>query len=128
MSRPSAKRGVRPGHVTRKQQAKVLAQVKAQEIGENVADRIREATKQEVSKQLKPVTDTMTDLIERVLDLETHQKRTFADEGDSVGRHKGEETPEVSLDDQVAPEPSSKGGDAPDSGKTNHPFYGGLHA
>ena len=134
MSKPSSKRTVPNGHVTRKQQVRALKELKAQEIGENVADRIREAVKDEVSKQLKPIVDTMTDLIDRVLDLETHQAKTFAptatvesgqmgsasvptlevpNEGDGSSGQPGEETAEVPVDDQVVQGPSSEGDDPP---------------
>lgn len=136
MSKPSARTKVPPDFVTRKQQAKAMAQVKAQEIGENVADRIRDAVRQEVGKQLGPIVSTMTDLIDRVLDLEQHQAKTSApdatplsaqresatvptsedqtpDESNSPSGQPGEETPEVPVDDQVVPEPRVLRFDAP---------------
>jgi len=85
-----------------------MAQVKAQEIGENVAARIRSAVKGEVSAQLKPVTGTMMDLIDRVLDLEKARESS-----DSPSGHEGEETPEVPSDPQVVQGSGSEGEDPP---------------
>ena len=99
MSKRSAKRGPRP--VTRRQQIEALRQVKGQEIASRVADNIREAVKQEVETQLKTIKDTMFDLIDRVVQIESN----------SVDRQQGEETPPISGDDEVVPEPGLCGED-----------------
>lgn len=62
-----------PGPITRRQQVEAVRQVKGQEIAAAVADRIRDAVKQEVKLQLKVVKDTMFMLIDRVTEVEARQ-------------------------------------------------------
>jgi hypothetical protein len=63
-------RGQDPGPITRRQQVAAIRQIKGNEIASAVAERIREAVKDEVDRQLKPLKDTMFDLIDRVAELE----------------------------------------------------------
>jgi hypothetical protein len=48
--------------------------MKADEVAERLADNIRQAVKDEVAGQLKPIKDTMLDLIDRVVDLERNSR------------------------------------------------------
>lgn len=101
MSKRSATRKSLP--ITRRQQVLALRQMKAEEVAANLADKIREAVKQEVEKQSKVLRDTMFDLMDRVDDLERN----------SGNGQERAETPQVSGGPEVVQEPSLEGGTGP---------------
>lgn len=59
-----------PQPITRRQQVEALRRLKADEVAANLADKIREAVRQEVEIQLKAVRDTVLNCIDRTMDLE----------------------------------------------------------
>jgi len=99
MSKRSARTRVEPGLVTRKQQVRAVRDIKTQEVAKAVAGRIEEAVKSEVAAQLGVIKDTMLNLIDRVVELESN----------SDDRQEGAEAVEVPEDDQVASESSLEG-------------------
>ncbi len=111
MSKRSAKVA---GPITRRQQIAGLRQMKAQEVAESVAANIRGAVKQAVDEELKKIKDTMLDLIDRVVDLETKgsdgKPMLMQEPGGTIDRNgdsgqEGTEAPEVPEDDEVVPKP-----------------------
>lgn len=102
MSKPSSKPA---GPITRRQQVAALRKIKTQEVAEAVASMITGNVREEVDRQLTGIKDTMFDLIDRMVGLES----------DSTDRHEGTEATLVPVDDKVVPEPSVQG--AGDSGE-----------
>ena len=106
------------GPITRRQQVEAQRLLKAQEVAEFVAARIREAVKEEVERFLKPIKDTMLDLIDRVLELEigtaggadtTSAIVGNGDDSDSSDRPEGEEAPPIPEHDEVVQGPCHDG-------------------
>ncbi len=100
------------GPVTRRQQVAAVKQIKGMEIAEAVGEKIRAAVRDEVTEQLKTITATMFDCIDRVVECEAKQNavlmRRVQDEGDCTVGQAGAETLEVLKIAEVAPDPIDK--------------------
>ncbi len=111
-----SKRSAKPaGPVTRRQQVAAVKQIKGMEIAEAVGEKIRAAVKDEVTEQLKTITSTMLDCIDRVVECEAKQNavlmRRVQDEGDSSDRPERTEAVEIQPIVDVAQEPCPDGAD-----------------
>lgn len=111
----SRSKGTQQLPITRRQQVEALRTMKANEVASHLADRIREAVRQEVERQLQALRDTMVSCLDRIMDLEGHLQRTDATyEGGSDDRSEREEAAEVSVDTEVVPDQGVEGTDPPD--------------
>lgn len=111
MSKRSTKEA---GPVTRRQQVAAVKQLKGEEIAAAVAKDIRAAVSQEVEAQLGKITDTMFQLIDRVVNLEQRMETT--NDSDSADRSERTEAVTVQQNDEVVPGPHDE---FTDSGSPN---------
>lgn len=95
-----------------------LRTLKAEEVAEHVADSIRQAVQQEVVVQLGKIKIEMLNLIDKVVELESH----------CVSRQSGAETPEVSGDPEVVQGPRIEGPDDHSSDGEGGSPIGGLYS
>lgn len=100
MSRRSEQRA---GPITRRQQVAAVKQLKGEEIAAAVAKDIRAAVSQEVETHLGRITDTMLQLIDRVVDLEQRMETT--NDSDRADRPERTEAVTVQQNDQVVSGP-----------------------
>ena len=98
-------RGQDPGPITRRQQVAAIRQIKGTEIAAAVANNIRSAVEEEVTRQVLALKDTMFNLIDRVTACELRLSgagiRRAQDEGDSDDRPERTEGTPVLEDDEV---------------------------
>jgi len=116
--------------ITRRQQVAALKQLKGDEIAAAVGKQIREAVKGEVETQLKTLSDTILNLIDRVVECEAKQNAVLIqrvhDERDSDDRSERTEGPPVLKIAEVVPDESCDGEGCCSEDGAEGPGSGGL--
>ena len=99
----------------------IAGQVKTKEIAERIADNIRTAVREEVDRQLRPVKDTMLDLIDRVGILEGEEPFEVDDESDGEDRQERAEAVAFPEPVELVPGQVLEGADGPGSDEDEGP-------